>query len=206
MVSWVQRRRKQPWEGRLVMGWSKSKGARVILAGKHILGFSYEHLSLSRINGRPFLLEWNSRTLTICAAVYFRSVFRVPPVLSFMVWTKSREAKKSLQYVVGWTWSIESLTSHYPPGEFSSCKKFRSTSHHRGGTVLLIDADTKDAWDKVKTSRGQQLLGLIGRKSSSTIPRLRIKIWKAFKITVEGQQERISIHTDCSTLANLFQY
>lgn len=110
---------------------------------------------------------------------------------------------RSLQYVVGWTCSIESLTSHYPPGEFSSCKKFRSTSHHRGGAVLLTDVDTKD---KMKTSRGQQLLGFVGRKSSSTIPRLRIKIWKAFKITVEGQQEHISIHTDYSTLANSFQY
>lgn len=84
----------------MVMGWNKSKRARVILPGKHILGFSFEHLSLSRIYGRPCLLEWNSQTLTICAAVYFRSVFRVPPVLSFMFWTKSREAKKSLQFVV----------------------------------------------------------------------------------------------------------
>jgi hypothetical protein len=84
-VSWVQRRRKQPWEGRWVMGWSKSKGARVILPGKHTLGFSFTYLSLSRIYGRSCLLEQNSKSITICAAVYFGSAFRVLPVLSFMV-------------------------------------------------------------------------------------------------------------------------
>jgi hypothetical protein len=60
-------------------------------------------------------------SLTIRAAVFFRTAGRVSLVMFFMIWSRPMnwEAEDSLKFWIVWNYIKVSLSSYHPPFEFT---------------------------------------------------------------------------------------
>jgi hypothetical protein len=72
------------------------------------------------------------------------------------------EREDSLKYGVSQTWSEDVLSPHCLAYEYPHSQRIGSEPHFGDDPTILIIVETNDAGDRVKISRGQQLLRMLG--------------------------------------------
>ena len=94
--------------------------------------------------------------------------------------------ENGFKYAMTWIWINESLSSHCPPYESPGIQEVRTEPHHREKPTILIIVDTNDAGDRVKISRGQELLRVSGEELSIHHCRDDLEDLRGITINAEG--------------------